>query len=380
MTKPQVRWRFDAGTALTLGPVAAGDMVLVTDAEGVLYALDAASGNELWRHRHDEAAAGIVATERCVFVDSGGDLWPHDRLTGRIADEAFGDVGGRPVQAAGEFLLFQDGSVLGAADLATASLLFSTGKEVLHAPVAVAGDVIVAADVWEGNSAAGGLHGFDASTGRTIWSVESGADEDDPFSIPPFHPVIAHGLAWVTAGRPSSWEDEEEWCRCELVGYRPDSGEIAFSQVVGPARMGVPCCAVAAMGDLVFVVTAQAGGAGEYITAFEADEPVERVELHAVDVTRSEVVWTRPISGLPVGAPVVSDGLVHTLTRDGSVLACDAMTGADAWTFTADEPPGESVEREWGEGVTEEPPRLLPGDGVLFVQTATTLLAVDSSG
>jgi hypothetical protein len=28
-------------------------------------------------------------------------------------------------------------------------------------------------------------------------------------------------------------------------------------------------------------------------------------------------------------------------------------------------------------GVTEEPPRILPGDDVLLVQTATTLLAVD---
>ncbi|MEU8837389.1 PQQ-binding-like beta-propeller repeat protein [Streptomyces sp900116325] len=118
------RWRFNAGGALTLGPVSAGDIVLVADAKGGIYALDARSGRERWRHHHDAATTGIVATEQWVFVEDCGDLWQYDPLTGEIAEVPFDEVHGRPVQAIGDVLLFQWNGEIGAADLHMMSKVF----------------------------------------------------------------------------------------------------------------------------------------------------------------------------------------------------------------------------------------------------------------
>jgi outer membrane protein assembly factor BamB len=374
----RVRWRFSTGTALTQGPVSAGDLVLVADVEGCLYALDAVSGRERWRHRHDRASSGIVATEQWVLAESGGDLWPHDRLTGKIALDAFPEMCGRPVQATGNVLLLQDGSGLGAVDLHAETKLFTTGTHVLKAPVAVGDGGMVAAGTWEGNASAGGLHAFDLSTGRLMWSQDGYGD--DPVSIPPFHPVIAGGRAWTAVCGMNS-DDDPSRRRCDLAGFDLKTGGSTFSKEVGFPLAAVPCCAVATGGDLVFVVTAETDRAESFITAFTAVPPkpvaVGQVELTAVDVVRSTVAWSRPLTDLPVGAPVLADGLLCTLARDGVLLACDAATGTTRWTFITDERPGESIEREWGEGVTEEPPRVLPDEDVLFVQTATTLLALE---
>ncbi|MFC4912007.1 PQQ-binding-like beta-propeller repeat protein [Actinomadura gamaensis] len=54
---------------------------------------------------------------------------------------------------------------------------------------------------------------------------------------------------------------------------------------------------------------------------------VEPDDLTAVDIGRSAVAWSRPLPDLPVGAPVVADGLVHTFTRDGAVLGHDNAAG-----------------------------------------------------
>ncbi|KAB2349720.1 outer membrane protein assembly factor BamB family protein [Actinomadura rudentiformis] len=378
-SRVRVRWRFGENTRLTLGPVLAGDTVLVTDAEGVLHALDAASGCERWRHRHDAAAAGVAAGGRWVFVESDGDLWSHDRQTGEIADGAFSELNGRPVQVHGDVLLLQRSGRLGAADIPSMAEIFTTGEHVLNAPVAVAEGVVVAADRYEGNVSTGGLRAFDAATGRSLWSVESDDFEDaesEPVAIPPFHPVAAHGRVWVAAVRGSTWDDEEEWSRCELAGYDLRTGELSFRRAVGPA-MGGPCCAVAVAGDLVFVVTAETDAPADYLTAFDTGASSLAVELTAVDVARSAVAWSQPLPDLPVGAPVVADDVVHTFTRDGTVLGHDVASGATRWSHVVDEPPGASVEREWGEGVTEEPPRLVSGAGLLFVQTATGLLALE---
>lgn len=374
----RVRWRFGVGGALTLGPVLAGDMLLVADAEGGLFALDAVSGRERWRNGHDSPTAGVAAGGTWVFAEDSGDLWPHDRATGAVDQNVFAGFSGRPVQVDGDVLLLQQDGVLRAVDLPTQTLLFNTKEVALEAPVAVGGAVMVAAGTFEGNSSGGGLRAFDAVTGRSLWSLESDEDENgENVLIPPFHPVAAHGRAWAATLRAPGWDDtDEESHRCELAGYDLNTGAPSFRQVVGP-DLSEPCCAVAADGDLVFVATARAEDPVGYLTAFEAGPDVAGVALTAVDVVRGSVTWSRPLPDIPVGAPVAADGLVHILTRDGTVLACRAGTGETAWSFSADEPPGESVEVEWGEGVQEEPSRIAVGEGLVFVQTATQIIALE---
>ncbi|MCP2341243.1 outer membrane protein assembly factor BamB family protein [Actinomadura rupiterrae] len=378
----RVRWRFRADGVLTLGPVLGGAILVVAGADGMLHALDAATGRERWRHAHDAPTSGIAFAGRHVLVEDSGDLWPHHALTGQVDEDAFAGLGGRPIQVHGDVLLLQEGGMLSAADIPTESTRFRAKTVVLEAPVAIADNVIVAAGTFEGNSSGGGLHAFDASTGRPVWTFESDEDEEEDESeggaevlVPPFHPVAAHGRAWTTVVRASGWDAKEEWCRSELAGFDLRTGETSFRQVIGPED-GEPCCAVAVFGDLLIAAAARPEQPAGYLTAFDTG-PVQVVELTAVDVVREAVVWSRSLPDLPVGAPVVADGRVHILTRDGTVLACRADTGETAWTFAADEPPAASVEVEWGEGAREEPPRIAVGHGLVFVQTATGALALE---
>src|SRR5262249_8690155 len=86
----------------------------------------------------------------------------------------------------------------------------------------------------------GGLHAFDASTGQSLWSVELGLDEETPLWLPPFHPVITHGKAWVAGVRELEGEDVPTAGRCELVGYDVRSGEVTFARAVGSSETATP--------------------------------------------------------------------------------------------------------------------------------------------
>lgn len=79
---------------------------------------------------------------------------------------------------------------------------------------------------------------------------------------------------------------------------------------------------------------------GEFTTAFEADPlDAHRVELTLIDVVQASEAWSRPLDGLPVGAPVVSGGLGHTITPVGRAMG-RSLRGIGWW-------PGRGVALRW---------------------------------
>ena len=388
-----VRWRFTADRPLTRGPVAAGDLLVVTDVEGGVYALDPASGEVRWRHRHRYPTGGVIAAGEWVLVDDGGDLWVHDRSTGRLAaDDVLRVATGIPLSVTGDVLLLLDGldHDLRAVDLRSETELWRTGRTLLRAPVAVGDGVVVGAWPWEGNSVQGGLQGFDLATGEPLWFVDGTFDEpeddaleDDEYweesaLFDPFHPVISGGQVLITRMRLR--EDESgSRTRCELAAFDPRTGRETGMWIVGPAEGARACCAVGCAAEgLAYLIVAEAQDASFFIGGHRGCGGDPR--LTAIDPRGGRVAWTRGLDSYPMGPPVPADGLIYAFTGDGVVHCFDAPTGEPRWLFTAEERAGRSAGRvwdDWGEDAAEEPPRLLPADGVLYAQTATSLYALE---
>jgi len=88
-----VRWSFDAGSPLYGPPLAASGRVYIGDGAGVLHALDAAAGREVWRFRR--AGYGIESRPALwaglvLFTAWDGRIYALDGKTGRLRWKAFG--------------------------------------------------------------------------------------------------------------------------------------------------------------------------------------------------------------------------------------------------------------------------------------------------
>lgn len=167
-----------------------GDRVFATTASGLLVALDAATGAELWRQRLDAPVAGApaVAQGRVFVVARDGSALAVDAVTGKVAwigqgtPAISGKVGaGAPAVADDRVILpFASGEIravaradggaiwtgqLGGSRLGRA---FALVRDVTGEPV-VAGDTVFAA------TSAGRLAAFDLATGAVRWTARDGA-------------------------------------------------------------------------------------------------------------------------------------------------------------------------------------------------------------
>jgi outer membrane protein assembly factor BamB len=96
----QVRWEFKADEAIETTPVIGGGRLFVGDVMGQVYALDQASGKELWRHDYDTGflASPAIAGEIVVFGDIDGNLYALDVKTGeeQWKQTTEGEISGSP--------------------------------------------------------------------------------------------------------------------------------------------------------------------------------------------------------------------------------------------------------------------------------------------
>lgn len=71
-----IDWVFDAGSRLTAPPLVAGDVVYVGNQDGVVFGVDAATGEELWRFRTGSPVQGMAAVAGGLFVTTAeGAVW-----------------------------------------------------------------------------------------------------------------------------------------------------------------------------------------------------------------------------------------------------------------------------------------------------------------
>jgi len=372
-----------------------GDLLIVVDVDGGVHALDTATGRLRWLEHNecgaDTATAGaIVAGDRVFTVEDEG-IVARDRETGR----RLGDIGeARYLTAVGHRLLVVDGWLKLALMEPDGRLVWQSSDSggLLMAPPAIHGGLAIAAYGFEGHHTHGGVSAFDAGSGRVVWAVSddyqscnavaSPAEElenpgealENDWLVPgELHAIVADGRVWVTRRRLHQDEVPHEgpWDSFELSCLNPADGEERWIWGMPPQLFSGAAHAPVAAGGLVFVTCWSSEGHHE--TGSPADWPAD-IAMVAIRAERPEPVWRRPLTELPVGAPVIAGGLLYLLTGRGAVQAISCASGDMAWTYDCGEVFGPLPEDDCI--YEESPPRLIPADDMLYVQTATTVHAL----
>ena len=231
-TGGEVAWTRDLTPAFTRsgdgasggGLAIADGKLFVTSAFGMLYALDLASGAEVWSKRFDAAlsAPPLIAGNRVYVVAADSTGWALDSATGQTdwqlsgAPSVSSMVGGATPAVAGDMVLFPTpAGELIAARRDTGQIMWrravaGTRIGVAYASVTdVTGDPVVRGDVIHVGNQSGRVMALDRATGRPIWT----ADE------------AAYGPVWPAGGSVFLMSD-----RNRIIRLDAGSGEFIWGQ------------------------------------------------------------------------------------------------------------------------------------------------------
>jgi outer membrane protein assembly factor BamB len=183
---------FDKGGGLSAGGLAvAGNRLFATSGYGELVALDASSGQVVWRQRVDSPMSSAPATDGQAVYVSGrdGSAWAIDAATGKVIWQVIGTPGktsyvGTAAPTVGDRAVIFPSA---AGDL-MAVLKIGGGTKVWQASLAgkrlgrayaltydVTGDAVMAGKTLFAGSGSGRTVAVSASSGEKIWSAGEGA-------------------------------------------------------------------------------------------------------------------------------------------------------------------------------------------------------------
>lgn len=201
-----VEWRARTGGRVRSTPAVNGGRVYVGSADGVVYALDAASGAPVWRHetegtgldsgdfgydRRTIQSSPAVSGGRLFVGARDGHLYALDAATGERlwrSPERISWVNGGPAVADGVvYAATSDQHFVQAVDVVTGEELWRVGTAgIVWTSPALAGDQVIVAE------GAGRVRGLDRGSGETRWAAWVGGRLFGS-------PVPAGGLVYVGA-------------------------------------------------------------------------------------------------------------------------------------------------------------------------------------
>ena len=163
------RWSYDVGSADNIAQVTplVIDGVMYLHSRSTLFALEATTGNELWRTSLDAGSQGGSPVRGPTFADGniyayrGADLYAMDARTG-TAVESFGNQGVVPVVSAALQLKYPD-------DYPPTLDPVTIGYRITTPPAHHDGTLYVAAALSEGHIPGGLVIATDAETGAITW-------------------------------------------------------------------------------------------------------------------------------------------------------------------------------------------------------------------
>lgn len=183
----KVLWRQRLGAMPTGAPAVAGNAVFVMGADGTAWALNAATGRILWQAtgasnaeplRFDAGASAAVDGGMVVLpfssgillavqAGTGAEVWSA-AVSGKRLGRAYatsGDVTGDPVMTGGVVYAGTAAGQTRAFAQATGEAIWTAGEGALNPPLVVGGSVFVANDE-------GRLVRLNARNGHTIWAID----------------------------------------------------------------------------------------------------------------------------------------------------------------------------------------------------------------
>jgi eukaryotic-like serine/threonine-protein kinase len=273
-------WSFDSGGSMSgTAPTAANNFIYVGNQNGDLYALSASTGRAGWvRHLgvsiSDSPIVSTGALYVNVFAGTRTFLYSIDPLTGAtnyFSNQALSDV---PPPTLAYGLVFDEGGI----GCVVQALDADTGTETWFQTFCSESDyskAVAAANdlVFEGDE--GGTHALDPDTGDVVWT-------SSPTLVAP---SVADGVVYAASS--------------QLSALDADTGTVLWSASLVEMAWSSP---VVANG---VVYLGQGSGT-----------------LHAYDVADGTLMWTSPVAPADfTGNSVVSDGILYASGANGTVYA-----------------------------------------------------------
>lgn len=318
---PQILWTFTARRGFT-PPVIVAGIVYALSNDGVVHALDAATGSERWSFAMGVAndvafAAYPTAADELVFVGSAdGTLYALDAATGtkRWAVQTGGAIQAPAVVVDGSvYIGSTDGFLYAlAADTGEERWRYATGPISLSsssAPAVDDGVVYISSDDLT-------LYAIDAATGKERWHLSVAGTK-------PRTPVVAGGTVYATGD---------------------GVGVVAMDAGSGTERWH-------------FAAT---GSASPTVSGGTAYVPSDN-EVYALDAATGAVRWHTGVAN-PTSLAIAGETVYGSGTR--GLFALDAATGALRWQLPT---------------VTSKYPPAIAG-GVVFIGGSNGVLAAVGSG
>jgi outer membrane protein assembly factor BamB len=293
---PRLVWRFDAGSEVYGAPALADGVLYVTSKQGQLFAIDAATGQEVWRFNLSDyvVRSSPAVVDGVVYVGGGFNLFAVDAVTGkqlwkvplRYAGQSAPTVANDIVVVAS-----QEGWVYGINKDSGEAIWRSPADGLVFGAPAVAHDAVVF------GTDAGNVYSLDIADGSVTWrgeiegAVYAGASVVDDVII-----------VQSTSGR--------------LVAMSFDTGDILWEGDIGGDH------AVSILGN-----PGSGEGAAVVVTANDGG-------VYALTVHDGQQRWLHP-SGKPQSGPAVTSGNTVVLGSGQNLIALNGTTGSPVWTYLA---------------------------------------------
>jgi outer membrane protein assembly factor BamB len=331
-------WRFPTGDAIVSSPAVVGDLVFVGSLDGLLYAINAATGQVRWRFATNasiESSPTVAEVDgrQIVYVGScDGNLYAVDAQSGtelwRV--NLVSCVVSSPVVVAGVVYVGGNTGIVYAIDAATGNErreLYQTGEKIVSSPAVVDGVLYV------GNEA-GLVFAIATETGAALWTFSAeGAVTSTP--------AVVNGVVYVGSRDDRLYAIEagtglERWQHSTNADVEA-SPAVAGGVVYAGSVDGVLFALDVATGEPVW--EGYSLGSQLYSSPVIVGETlyanVDSGSIETIDVeTADEGPWSYEfpeVDGSPVGvrnqsSPTVVGGVVYVGRTDGYLYAIGGAT------------------------------------------------------
>jgi serine/threonine protein kinase/outer membrane protein assembly factor BamB len=318
-------WSFTAGNPVQAIAVGGGTVFAGTTGNKV-YALDAATGRQLWqrsttRQFNDTMAVAGKAVYIADALDGG--TYALDAATGR-------QLWSVPTQAPLGLVVFGDVLYLGTPAKSrttggVSALSTKTGGLLWNAefgPVSdVTGGLAVADGTVYATSSNGEISAYDAASGVKRWRISG---KKLIFGGPP---LVADGVIYACGTADSDIKTTA------LYAVRAATHGQLWQQPMGVSQFP-PGMTIA--GDVIFAAFTR------------SSQPSSPGDLNAMNAATGKPLWKVKVASGAYPAPVVAGGVVYSGSNNGVLTAWQADTGNKLWSFSADDGMGTAIEMAGG--------------------------------
>jgi outer membrane protein assembly factor BamB len=273
-------WSYDTGGTMSgTAPTAAGNLIYIGNDNGVVLALSVSTGLPVWtRDIGSEVIGSPVAGGSAVYVGNESTIYALDASTGTLKWRA-GLSGHSPTLAYG--LLYTEAQfacIVQARDAATGHFVWTDefcSEADVSMTTAAADGLVFDASV--------GVHALVGTTGEVVWSS---AIDLGPGPMPV---SVADGVVYISSWGSSGF----------LTAINESDGTLLWQTASFDPSLSTPAVAngVVYLGD-------------------------DEGRFRAFNAATGSVLWTSPTAAVAFdGNVAVSDGMVFTSTEDGTVYA-----------------------------------------------------------